>query len=56
MRKDNSVVPMVAVFQDCWDVVEGDLIRIFAEVFRSGVVISWTYASFICLIPEKRNL
>ena len=28
----------IAVFQDCWDVIKEDLVRVFAEFHRSGII------------------
>ncbi|RVW63734.1 LINE-1 retrotransposable element ORF2 protein [Vitis vinifera] len=41
------------VFQDCWDVIKEDLVRVFAEFHRSGVINQSTNASFIVLLPKK---
>ncbi|RVW83275.1 Transposon TX1 uncharacterized 149 kDa protein [Vitis vinifera] len=43
----------IAVFQDCWDVIKEDLVRVFAEFHRSGVINQSTNASFIVLLPKK---
>ncbi|KAJ9691309.1 hypothetical protein PVL29_013479 [Vitis rotundifolia] len=43
----------IAVFQDCWDVIKEDLVRVFAEFHRSGIIYQSTNASFIVLIPKK---
>ncbi|RVW30605.1 Transposon TX1 uncharacterized 149 kDa protein [Vitis vinifera] len=47
---------IIAVFQDCWDVIKEDLVRVFAEFHRSGVINQSTNASFIVLLPKKRRL
>ncbi|RVW90710.1 Transposon TX1 uncharacterized 149 kDa protein [Vitis vinifera] len=46
----------IAVFQDCWDVIKEDLVRVFAEFHRSGVINQSTNASFIVFLPKKRRL
>ena len=43
----------IAVFQDCWDVIKEDLVRVFAEFHRSGIINQSTNASFIVLLPKK---
>ncbi|KAJ9707044.1 hypothetical protein PVL29_002161 [Vitis rotundifolia] len=43
----------IAVFQDCWDVVKEDLVRVFTEFHRSGIINQSTNASFIVLLPKK---
>lgn len=42
-------------FQYCWDVVKGDLMRVFMEFFENGVVNACTNESFICLNPKKEE-
>ncbi|KAL6321948.1 hypothetical protein AAG906_035857 [Vitis piasezkii] len=37
----------IAVFQDCWDVIKEDLVRVFAEFHNSGIINQNTNASFI---------
>ncbi|RVW70240.1 Transposon TX1 uncharacterized 149 kDa protein [Vitis vinifera] len=43
----------IAVFQDCWDVIKEDLMRVFTEFHRSGIINQSTNASFIVLLPKK---
>ena len=43
----------IAVFQDCWDVIKEDLVRVFAEFHNSGIINQSTNASFIVLLPKK---
>ncbi|RVX15908.1 Transposon TX1 uncharacterized 149 kDa protein [Vitis vinifera] len=43
----------IAVFQDCWDVIKEDLVRVFAKFHRSGIINQSTNASFIVLLPKK---
>ena len=42
-----------AVFQDCWDVIKENLVRVFAEFHNSGIINQNTNASFIVLLPKK---
>ena len=42
-----------AVFQDCWDVIKEDLVRVLTEFHRSGIINQSTNASFIVLLPKK---
>ncbi|RVW26534.1 hypothetical protein CK203_103812 [Vitis vinifera] len=44
------------VFQDYWDVIKEDLVRVFAEFHRNGIINQSTNASFIVLLPKKRCL
>ena len=43
----------IAVFQDCWDVIKEDLVRVFAKFHRSGIINQSTNASFMVLLPKK---
>ncbi|KAL6328062.1 hypothetical protein AAG906_033333 [Vitis piasezkii] len=43
----------IAVFQECWDVIKEELVRVFAEFHRSGIINQNTNASFIVLLPKK---
>ena len=43
----------IAMFQDCWDVIKDDLVRVFAEFHNSGIINQNTNASFIVLLPKK---
>ena len=43
----------IAMFQECWDVIKEDLIRVFLEFHRSGVSNQSTNATFIALVPKK---
>ncbi|RVW15226.1 LINE-1 retrotransposable element ORF2 protein [Vitis vinifera] len=43
----------IAVFQDCWDVIKDDLVRVFAEFHNCGIINQNTNASFIVLLPKK---
>ncbi|RVX10321.1 hypothetical protein CK203_016096 [Vitis vinifera] len=55
LNKDKAPRPdgfTIAVFQDCWDVIKEDLVRVFVEFHRSGIIESIN-ASFMVLIPKK---
>ncbi|RVX01391.1 LINE-1 retrotransposable element ORF2 protein [Vitis vinifera] len=43
----------IAVFQECWDVIKEELVRVFAEFHRSRIINQSTNASFIVLLPKK---
>ncbi|RVW16678.1 LINE-1 reverse transcriptase-like [Vitis vinifera] len=43
----------IAVFQDCWDVIKEDLVRVFAKFHSSGIINQSTNVSFIVLLPKK---
>ena len=43
----------IVVFQDCWDVIKEDLVRVFIEFHRSGIINQRTNAMFIALLPKN---
>ena len=43
----------IAVFQNFWDVIKEDLVRVFVEFHSSGIINQSTNASFIVLLPKK---
>ena len=45
----------MAALQDGWEVIKGDIMKVFREFFDDGVVNAKTNATFICLIPKKLN-
>ena len=49
----SSICFKFAVFQDCWEVIKEDLVKVFAEFHRSGNINQSTNASFIVLLPKK---
>ena len=56
LDKDKALGPdgfTIAVFQDCWDMIKEDLVRVFAEFHSSGIINQSTNASFILLLPKK---
>ncbi|RVW59408.1 hypothetical protein CK203_106241 [Vitis vinifera] len=58
LDRDKALRPdgfTIAVFQDCWEVIKEDLVRVFAEYHRSGIINQSTNASFIVLLPTKKH-
>ena len=56
LDRDKALGPddfTIAVFQNYWDVIKEDLVRLFAEFHRSGIINQSTNASFIVLLPKK---
>ena len=43
----------IAVYQECWDVIKEDLMRVFLEFHTNGVINQSTNATFIALVPKK---
>ena len=56
LDRDKALGPdefTIAVFQDCWDVIMEDLVRVFAEFHRNWIIDQSTNASFIVFLPKK---
>ncbi|RVX08238.1 Transposon TX1 uncharacterized 149 kDa protein [Vitis vinifera] len=56
LEKDKASGPdgfTIAMFQDCWDVIKEDLVRVFAEFHRSGIINQSTNTSFIVILLNK---
>ncbi|RVX10209.1 Transposon TX1 uncharacterized 149 kDa protein [Vitis vinifera] len=56
LDRDKALGPdgfTIAVFQDCWEVIKEDLVRVFVEFHRSRIINQSTNASFIVLLPKK---
>ena len=56
LDRDKALGPddfTIAVFQNYWDVIKEDLVRLFAEFHRSGIINQSTNAFFIVLLPKK---
>ena len=43
----------IALYQDCWDVVKEDLVKVFQEFHKRGIVNQSTNVTFIALVPKK---
>ncbi|WKA01908.1 hypothetical protein VitviT2T_020160 [Vitis vinifera] len=43
----------IVVFQDYWDVIKEDLVRVFVEFHKNGIINQSINASFIVLLPKK---
>ncbi|RVW19678.1 Structural maintenance of chromosomes protein 3, partial [Vitis vinifera] len=43
----------LAVYQECWDVIKEDLMRVFFEFHTKGVINRSTNATFIAMVPKK---
>ena len=43
----------IAVYQECWDVIKEDLMRVFLEFHTKGVINQSTNATFIAMVPKK---
>ena len=45
----------MAALQEGWDIIKEDLIKVFAEFHKSGIINAKTNETYICLIPKKLN-
>ena len=43
----------MALYQECWDVIKEDLMKVFQEFYSSGIINQSTNATFIALVPKK---
>ncbi|RVW35158.1 Transposon TX1 uncharacterized 149 kDa protein [Vitis vinifera] len=43
----------IAVYQECWDVIKEDLMRVFLEFHTNGIINKSTNATFIAMVPKK---
>ncbi|XP_073051688.1 uncharacterized protein [Primulina eburnea] len=45
----------MAFFQSNWDTVRVDLLKVFAEFYKDGIVNGITNETYLCLIPKKND-
>ena len=45
----------MSVFQAQWELVKFDILKVFEEFYRSGIINGITNETYICLIPKKLN-
>ena len=43
----------MALYQECWDVIKEDLMKVFQEFHSYGIINQSTNATFIALVPKK---
>ena len=41
------------VYQECWDVIKEDHMRVYLEFHDNGIINQSTNATFISLVPKK---
>ena len=46
----------IAVYQECWDVIKEDLMRVFLEFHTNGIINQSTNATFIARCLRKAKL
>lgn len=45
----------MAMFQNCWSEVKGDIMKVMEEFFQNGIINAVTNETYICLIPKKSD-
>ena len=45
----------MALYQECWDEIKEDLLRVFVEFHSKGLINKSTNATFITLVPKKKE-
>ena len=43
----------MVLYQECWDVIKEDLMKVFHEFHSFGIINQSTNATFISLVPKK---
>ena len=43
----------MALYQECWDVIKEDLMKVFQEFYSFGIINQSINATFIALVPKK---
>ncbi|KAL6327159.1 hypothetical protein AAG906_015198 [Vitis piasezkii] len=46
----------IAVYQECWDAIKEDLMRVFLEFHTNEIINQSTNATFIALVPKKEGV
>lgn len=58
MTKDKYLGPngfSLLFYQECWDILKGDLLEVFEEFWERGVMNKGVNAMFLVLIPKKEG-
>ena len=59
MNKEKALGPYgftIAAYQECWDVIKEDLMRVFLEFHTNEIINQSTNATFIALVPKKEGV
>lgn len=43
-------------YQECWDIIKDDLMKVFCKFHGSGIINKCTNATYIVLVPKKENV
>ena len=43
----------IAMYQECWDFIKEDLMKVFLEFHTNGIINQSTNATFIAMMPKK---
>ena len=58
MSRDKAPSPdgfTMALYQECWDVIKEDLMKVFHEFHSSRIINRSTNVNFIALVPKKNQ-
>lgn len=58
MAKDKSPSPdgfSMLFYQECWEIIKGDLVKVFKEFFESDIINLGVNITFLVLIPKKEG-
>ena len=56
LNRDKASSPdgfTMALYQECWDVIKEDVMKVFQEFYSSWIINQSTNANFIALVPKK---
>ena len=56
LNKEKALGPdgfTIAVYQDCWNVIKENLMRVFLEFHTNEIINQSTNATFIAMVPKK---
>ena len=59
LNKEQALGPdgfTIAVYQECWDVIKEDLMRVFLEFHSNGIINQSINATFIVIVPKKKSI
>ena len=44
-----------ALYQECWEMIKNDLLRVFLGFHNNGMINQSTNSTFIVLVPKKKS-
>ena len=57
LNKEKALGPngfTITMYQECWDVIKEDLLRVFSKFHINGIINQGTNVTFIVLAPKKK--